>query len=138
MSSQIVGLRWPKSALRLRIPARWQTRPNWSAAPLQLLPLLLPSIAALAVALAGWRLAADLRWTNSFFIATGFLSHWQVWFAIAMIAQVSASRMNRETVRAIAANTYQIQKRIPTDIAGRRFEMEEEELERLANLSKAA
>jgi hypothetical protein len=89
MSSQIVVLPWQKS-------------PRRPSSAVQLLALLLPAIAAIALALAGWRLAADLRWTNSFFIGTGFLSHWQVWCAIAISVQFLANRMNREAVRAAA------------------------------------
>jgi hypothetical protein len=40
--------------------------------------------ASLVVAAMGlWRLTADLGWTETFPISSGFFSHWQVWIALA-------------------------------------------------------
>ena len=53
---------------------------------LTLLGLLLTPVAAGAGALAAWRFGVDAGWTSAFFIADGFLSHWQVWGAFAISA----------------------------------------------------
>ena len=85
---------------------RWQSAPRWFEAisnqarkllgsALPVLRLLLTPVAMLAGALSIWRLAADPGWTNGFFIANGFPSHWQVWFAIAIGMQMSAWSLNR-------------------------------------------
>ena len=57
-------------------------------------PLLTP-IAFLACVLGAWRLTADLGWTSDFFIARGWLSRYQLWFAVAIAAQTSALLLNR-------------------------------------------
>jgi hypothetical protein len=40
---------------------------------------LLTPFALLSFTIALWSIAADVRLTASFFVATGLLSHWQVW-----------------------------------------------------------
>ena len=57
--------------------------------------LLLTPVAAAAGALAAWRFGVDTGWTSSFFIAGGFLSHWQVWCAFAISAEVCAYSLRR-------------------------------------------
>jgi hypothetical protein len=52
--------------------------------------LVLPPLAMLAAALGAWRLGADPGWTSDFFIKTGPFSRYQLWFAIAIAAQLSA------------------------------------------------
>lgn len=59
------------------------------------LRFLLTPLAAIAGALGIWRLGTDPGWTNGFFIAQGFLSHWQVWLAAAIGIQVLAFGLNR-------------------------------------------
>ncbi len=54
---------------------------------------LLKPVALLAYVLAAWRIGADLKWTGEFFIAKGFLSHWQVWLAVAVATQVTATHL---------------------------------------------
>ena len=54
---------------------------------------LLTPVALVAYVLAGWRLGADLNWTGAFFISKGLFSHWQVWLAIAIATQLTASRV---------------------------------------------
>ena len=44
--------------------------------------LLIPA-ALIAFTISFWGFAAELNWTNEFFISTGFLSHWQIWMASA-------------------------------------------------------
>ncbi|MGD0498144.1 MAG: hypothetical protein ABSC23_06885 [Bryobacteraceae bacterium] len=48
---------------------------------------LLTPAAAAALALGCWRIAADLNWTGSFAISSGFFSHWQVWLGAAVLLQ---------------------------------------------------
>jgi hypothetical protein len=60
-----------------------------------MLTVLLTPIAALAGALAIWRLGVDPGWTNQFFIANGLLSHWQAWFLVAIGAHSSGRSLNR-------------------------------------------
>jgi hypothetical protein len=62
---------------------------------LTLLGLLLTPVAAGAGALAAWRFGVDAGWTSAFFIADGFLSHWQVWGAFAISAEVCAWSLRR-------------------------------------------
>ena len=57
--------------------------------------LLMSLIAVLAFVLGAWRLGADRGWTSRFLIADGFLSRYQLWFAVAIIAQTSARILNR-------------------------------------------
>jgi hypothetical protein len=62
---------------------------------LSLAGLLLTPVAAVAGALAAWRFGADAGWTNTFFVAGGFLSHWQVWCALAISMQACAWSLGR-------------------------------------------
>jgi hypothetical protein len=64
--------------------------------------LLLTPVAVAAGALAAWRFGVDTGWTSNFFIAGGLLSHWQVWFAFAISAEVCAHILGR-TRRGVAA-----------------------------------
>jgi hypothetical protein len=64
---------------------------------LTLLGLLLTPLAVAAGALAAWRFGVDAGWTSAFFIAGGFLSHWQVWCAFAISAKVCAWSLRRGT-----------------------------------------
>jgi hypothetical protein len=56
----------------------------------RLVGLLLTPVAAVAAALAAWRFGVEAGWTNTFFIAHGLLSHWQVWCALAISLQICA------------------------------------------------
>jgi hypothetical protein len=51
--------------------------------------------AVMAMALGFWRLAADLKWTDTFAIPDGLFSHWQVWMATAAILQFCSSLLSR-------------------------------------------
>jgi hypothetical protein len=55
----------------------------------------LTPLAALAFVLACWRIAADLSWTGSFAIPSGFFSHWQVWMGAAVLLQLCSRVLNR-------------------------------------------
>lgn len=57
-----------------------------------LVALLTPS-AVLALAMALWRVGADLGWTGAFLISDGFFSHWQVWIALSIGLKLISSTM---------------------------------------------
>jgi hypothetical protein len=56
---------------------------------------LLTPAALTACALALWRLAADVHMAGPFAISYGLFSHWQVWFALAIVIQLIAILLNR-------------------------------------------
>lgn len=58
-------------------------------------PTLLSPLAALAALMACWRFGADAGWTDAFVLTDGFLSHWQVWLALAIGIQWMALRLDR-------------------------------------------
>jgi hypothetical protein len=62
---------------------------------LSLAGLLLTPVAAVAGTLAAWRFGVDAGWTNAFFVANGFLSHWQVWCAFAISIEGCAWSLGR-------------------------------------------
>ena len=70
---------------------------------LKLLGLLLTPVAVAAGALAAWRFGVDAGWTSTFFIAGGFLSHWQVWCAFAISAEVCAWCLRRDAAARVPA-----------------------------------
>jgi len=70
---------------------------------LKLLGLLLTPVAVAAGALAAWRLGVDAGWTSAFFIPVGFLSHWQVWCAFAISAEVCAWSLRRGAAARVRA-----------------------------------
>jgi hypothetical protein len=59
------------------------------------LAALLTPAALTACALALWRLAADLHLAGQFAISDGLFSHWQVWFAVAIVIQLVSIFLNR-------------------------------------------
>ena len=83
----------------IRRPPALQTVRQWSPVrfvdSLSIWGSVLTPIAVLAGVLGAWRLGADLGWTSKFLVADGLLSRYQVWFAIAVGAQTSASILNR-------------------------------------------
>jgi hypothetical protein len=67
--------------------------------------LLLTPVAAVAGTLAAWRFGVDVGWTGTFFVAAGFLSHWQVWSAFAVGVEICACSLRRRAgarVRAVS------------------------------------
>ena len=56
---------------------------------------LMAPVAFTAYTLAFWRLAADLKWADAFFISAGVFSRWQVWLALAIAIHACASGINR-------------------------------------------
>ena len=64
---------------------------------------LLTPVALTGYVLAAWRFGADIGWTDEFFISRGLLSHWQVWVALALAIQFSASYLDRVRSSGVAA-----------------------------------
>ena len=56
---------------------------------------MLSPAAAIALVLGCWRLGADLGWTGPFAISNGLFSHWQVWFALAIVLEALATTILR-------------------------------------------
>jgi hypothetical protein len=56
---------------------------------------MLTPAAAIAAALALWRIGADLNWANRFAIPSGIFSHWQVWMGAAAALQFCSRILNR-------------------------------------------
>jgi hypothetical protein len=56
---------------------------------------LLSPAALMALALAAWSFAADLKLTGSFAILSGLFSHWQVWLGAAALLQFCSFALNR-------------------------------------------
>jgi len=56
---------------------------------------LLSPVALMASVLGLWRIAADLKFTNSFAIPSGLFSHWQVWLGAAAALQLCSRMLNR-------------------------------------------
>jgi hypothetical protein len=60
------------------------------------LSALLTLLATGCFVLATWKILSDLGWAGGFFISTGVLSHWQVWMAGTVIAQLLSFRLSRK------------------------------------------
>ena len=72
--------------VRIRLEAaEFKSRAAWT--------LKIAAISCLVVAV--WILSAGLRWAGTFLIERGLFSHWQVWVACSVIAQLAAFRLNR-------------------------------------------
>ena len=56
---------------------------------------LLSPASALSMAMAVWRLGQDLGFARNFFLTTGPLSHWQVWFGISACLLATGYWLNR-------------------------------------------
>jgi hypothetical protein len=73
----------------------------WAGETAQKFGALLSALMAPAVfsayAFAFWSLAGNLGWTDSFVFASGPLSNWLVWLAIAILVHVASSILKRHT-----------------------------------------
>jgi Flp pilus assembly protein protease CpaA len=56
---------------------------------------LLKPAALMALALGIWAIGADFKLTSTFAIASGWLSHWLVWLAVAVILEFCSIALNR-------------------------------------------
>ncbi|HLK19188.1 MAG TPA: hypothetical protein VKT81_09535 [Bryobacteraceae bacterium] len=64
-----------------------------------LVALVTPS-AVIAFVMGLWRLTADVGWTETFPITSGFFSHWIVWIALAIGLKFSATALAAKLVPA--------------------------------------
>jgi hypothetical protein len=60
-----------------------------------LLAALLTPSALIAFTLAFWIIASEMRWTGEFFVASGLLSHWQVWLCTAGVLLALSRLLDR-------------------------------------------
>lgn len=60
---------------------------------------MLTPVAAMASALALWRIAADLNWASRFAIPSGPFSHWQFWLGAAIALQLCSHLLTRYAKR---------------------------------------
>lgn len=81
--------------LEPEVLATWQKALKSNQEVGRLLRYLINPIAVAGYTLAAWRLGSDLSWTGEFFISSGLLSHWQVWLALAIGAQIGGAYLNR-------------------------------------------
>jgi hypothetical protein len=59
------------------------------------LAALLDPAAVMALALALWGLAAELKWVGSFAIPSGLFSYWETWLGAAAALELCAFALNR-------------------------------------------
>lgn len=45
--------------------------------------------------MSAWKLCSELGWAGSFVIPGGVFSHWQIWIALAVAAQLVSFRLSR-------------------------------------------
>ena len=81
--------------IRLGAGRKLQKRPHANQHIALAFAALITPGAVMTLALALWRLAADLRLTAKFPIADGIFSHWQVWLVAGLALQSCAVLLNR-------------------------------------------
>ncbi len=81
--------------VRIRFARRTRTATRKNQRIALVVAALLTPAAAIAAALALWRIGADLNWANSFAIPSGIFSHWQVWLGVAAALQLCSRILNR-------------------------------------------
>jgi hypothetical protein len=52
-------------------------------------------VAVACFILGAWKIFSELGWIAVFFLRSGAFSHWQVWVAFGVIAQLVSFRLNR-------------------------------------------
>ena len=74
---------------------------SWAGETAQKFAALLADLMGPAVflvyALTAWSLATGLGWTDSFLFASGPMSNWMVWLALAILLNFAASLLKRRT-----------------------------------------
>jgi hypothetical protein len=81
--------------VRIRFARRTRTATRRNQRIALAVAALLTPAAAVAAALALWRIGADLNWANSFAIPSGIFSHWQVWLGAAAALQLCSRALNK-------------------------------------------
>ena len=81
--------------VRIRFARRTRTATRRNQRIALVVAALLTPAAAIAAALALWRIGADLNWANRFAIPSGIFSHWQVWLGAAAALQFCSRLLNR-------------------------------------------
>ncbi|MGA2721945.1 MAG: hypothetical protein ABSG79_05975 [Bryobacteraceae bacterium] len=81
--------------VRIRFARRTRTATRRNQRIALVVAALLTPAAAIAAALALWRIGADLNWANSFAIPSGIFSHWQVWLGAAAALQLCSRLLNK-------------------------------------------
>ena len=82
---------------RIRYPARSKVRYKAYYKTLSLaVSSLLTPCALVAFTLTFWSIAADMRWSSTFFVSTGLFSHWEVWLASAGLLLLLARLLGQE------------------------------------------
>jgi len=56
---------------------------------------LLTLVSVVCFTMSVWKLFSELGWTGAFVISGGIFSHWQVWIAGAVAAQLISFRLSR-------------------------------------------
>jgi hypothetical protein len=81
--------------IRLSSGRKVQKKPRKNQHVALALAALITPASVMALVLASWRLAADLKFTSQFPITDGLFSHWQVWLAAGVALQGCAVLLNR-------------------------------------------
>jgi hypothetical protein len=89
LTAMVVRIRFAKG------PKLGSRRPDGTRRTALAAAALLTPAALIASVLALWRVAADLKFTNSFAIPSGLFSHWQVWLAASVLLQLCSRVLNR-------------------------------------------
>jgi hypothetical protein len=94
------GRAWPISVIQMTVRAAVRTG-AWAGQTAQTFGSLVSTLMGPAVlsgyVLAGWSLAQNLGWTNTFIFSTGPLSNWFVWLGLAFSIHAAAHILKRHT-----------------------------------------
>jgi|SRR5580698_7401545 hypothetical protein len=90
---QPVAVRSASALVGTRLQSLVRQTVDTSAQAADVLVALVTPSAVVASVMGLWRLTADLGWTESFPISTGFFSHWLVWIALAIGLKFGASAL---------------------------------------------
>lgn len=101
---QVMPIDWLEAISQMKY-RQIKYRKAWYRQTSSMFGLLLKPVAVTAGALAAWRFGVDVGWTSVFFIAGGFLSHWQVWCAFTISAEGCAYILSQAFPRAIRATS---------------------------------
>jgi hypothetical protein len=60
---------------------------------------LLTLVSVVCFVMSAWKLFSEFGWAGNFFISAGIFSHWQIWIAGAVAAQLISFRLSRSRPR---------------------------------------